>query len=84
MVKDVPQCYEILLKMKKQPFAQPVLAPPHNQLYPDYFTKVQDHIDLGIIEDKFKENKYQKVDQFKEDMQKLFDNYLLYFSQISQ
>ncbi|KAF7994302.1 hypothetical protein HCN44_003392 [Aphidius gifuensis] len=51
---------------------------------PEYYEKSQEPIDLTIIEEKIQTGNYKTPDQFDNDMIKLFDYYIKYYSRTSE
>lgn len=67
-----------------QPLCTPFITLPAKRKLPEYYEKVQDPIDLSMIDQCINVGHYKTAEQFDQDMIKLFDNNVKYFGRTSE
>ena len=68
----------ILAKLKSQSFVEAFLLPVDPVQEPNYAVTVDSPMDIGTIADSVEENLYETVDEFLQDMEKVWSNCFLY------
>ncbi|XP_044017299.1 variant-silencing SET domain-containing protein isoform X2 [Aphidius gifuensis] len=62
----------------------PFITLPGKRKLPEYYEKIQEPIDLTIIDEKIQNGNYKTPEQFDNDMIKLFDNNIKYYGRTSE
>ena len=62
----------------------PFLTLPSKRKLPEYYEKIQDPIDLTMIDQCIGSGNYKTAEQFDQDMIKLFDNNVRFFGRTSE
>ena len=74
------QCLSVMDQICARPIAKLFLEPvgPERDDCTDYLSIVKDPIDLGAVRKKLKKNQYNSVQAWKDDVEKVWSNSLLY------
>jgi len=65
---------KVIMELIRHPFAPPFATPVDPSLYPEYYTKVLNPIDLGTIKKQLDAGLYRDVEQVKEDVARVWEN----------
>ncbi|KAJ3093128.1 hypothetical protein HK102_007967 [Quaeritorhiza haematococci] len=68
----------MLTKLKSHHHAHFFLAPVDGSIYPDYYVKIKNPIDLSTMQSKLDVGAYKTVDEFESDVKQLFANCYTY------
>lgn len=79
------QCLDVLEKINARPISKIFLYPvdPLQDNLPDYFEIVKNPMDLGTIKRNLRANKYRTVQEWKQDMELVWSNSILFHSENS-
>lgn len=74
------KCLKIVEKLIKNPICSPFIAmvDPERDGAPDYFDFIKEPMALKEVENKLKSDKYKNIDQFKRDINLIWDNAVTY------
>ncbi|KAJ1673075.1 histone acetyltransferase [Spiromyces aspiralis] len=65
---------QVVVELRNHPSAWPFQTPVDGNEVPDYYTVITEPMDLSTLEANVEEDKYQSLEQFVRDTQKIFDN----------
>jgi histone acetyltransferase len=71
----------ILTEMQNHPAAWPFVQPVNKEEVPDYYTVVQEPMDLSTMEHKLDSDQYTTPDEFVKDAKLIFNNCRAYNSE---
>ncbi|EPZ30849.1 Acyl-CoA N-acyltransferase domain-containing protein [Rozella allomycis CSF55] len=74
----------MIIELQNDPSAWPFLEPVSKDEVPDYYDLIKDPMDLSTVEKNLESGKYSKLEIFKIDVQKIFDNCRIFNPETSQ
>ncbi|CAB9497972.1 CHD3-type chromatin-remodeling factor CHR7 [Seminavis robusta] len=76
--QPIRRCRMVLNKIKADSFADIFLSPVELDDFPDYEETIDQPMDLGTVETKLNNKKYQAPEQFARDVRKIWNNCKIY------